>query len=180
MEEQVKSIATEEQITELGKKILDKMLEEHLEKLNGNFYDVLQEYLYEHHMNFKDSIIDEVFNLISDKWSKFTWKGDADTVRAKIYEANKQAIDKEITEQVVIQQISKFFGGYIGERETTSFRHSDLERKITEWIIQNNNKSVFKDLVSKDLTTHIECQDREIQNLRQTIDSIESEINNNH
>lgn len=169
---EIKSIATESEVTELGKKILDKLMEEHLSKLSSNFHDVLEGYLYEHHMNFKDSIINEVFNLISDKWSKFSWKGDADTVRAKIYEANKQAIDKEITEQVVTQQISKFFGGYIGEREVTSFRHDNLERKITEWIINNYNSSVFHNLVPNELNRKIEYQKLKIKDLEQIIESI--------
>ncbi len=100
---ELKTILSPEKVGEHAKAIADALCPKMQAQLIDSFYDKVESYLYEHHMNFQDSIFDEVFRFIcgaqfSTRWNK---KYQAKDLRAKIFEEHKEEIIAQIPQDLV-------------------------------------------------------------------------------
>jgi hypothetical protein len=105
MSENIPSLASPEVVEELAKKVLDVVTEKITKQFNNEiitaFYDNMEDYLSEHHSNFEDKIIKDVFDYIcGEGWTRFKDRPGADKLRCWIYQQHKGEIEKQLGKQI--------------------------------------------------------------------------------
>lgn len=105
LENEIPSIVSPEIVEKLAKKVLDEVTERITKKFNDEiitaFYSSMEDFLHEHHSNFEDIIIRDVFNYIcGEGWGRFKDKPGADKLRCWIYQHHKGEIEKELGKQI--------------------------------------------------------------------------------
>lgn len=149
----LKSIATEEQVADLAEKTYKVILEKAIADLTDEFYRGINNYLSDHHQNYQDQIFDEVFKFIAGaKWSRFKDIYEASQLRAEIYKAHKEEIDTQITQQVVEEEIKRYFGIFLSDEHKTGWKYRDLEKAVADWIYKNINNPQMQKLIDAKLT----------------------------
>ncbi|HEB41539.1 MAG TPA: hypothetical protein ENI08_00785 [Candidatus Dependentiae bacterium] len=145
--EDLKTMPKVEEIEIIVKSILNGVTKGITDNISTEFYDRVDEYLYEHYYNLNDKIFAEVFNFICDGWNeKYGKKYEADKLRAKLYAKNKKILDEQITAQVVRNEIKKYFDLFL-RCDKEQWGYKDLEKEITDWIYKNYEKSRLKNLI---------------------------------
>ena len=171
--ENLRSILSEEKVDAIATDVLSKVSEKLTDQLGHNFYSKIREYLWEHHDNFLDEIFEEAFKLIcGKKWNKFRDRGfDSAMLRARLYEIHREDINKLMTEQLIEENIKRYFGLFLLDEEVTGWRYTKLEEKIVDWIYCNYNAklSKLKKLMPKKLI-------KENEGLREQINRLESRL----
>ena len=123
----LESLASPEVVGELAKKVLDEITEKITKQFNDeiitSFYSRMEDYLSEHHSNFEDRIIEDVFNYIcGEGWGRFKDRSGADKLRCWIYQHHKGEIEKQLGKQIFEEnEALKVRNDYL-ERENQSLR----------------------------------------------------------
>lgn len=167
-----KSILGEDEIEQTAKKLLQKTTDKMLEQVSHDFYDSMSEHLYEHSNNYRDKIMEEAFELIIGKqWAnKYRDKYETKQLRARIFEEHKDDIKKDITEQVVENEIKRYFGLFLTDEEKTDWKYRDLERSVIDWIYNNYSKSkILKEKLPEKLIKENESLKEEVKRLNDRI-----------
>lgn len=105
MSNEINSLASPEVVEELAKKVLDSVTKKITKQFNNEiitaFYDNMEDFLSEHHSNFEDRIINDVFNYIcGEGWGRFKDRSGADKLRCWIYQHHKGEIEKQLGKQI--------------------------------------------------------------------------------
>ena len=137
-----KSSMGKDEINNIAEDILKQTFKKAIEQLMADFYKTCSSHLYEHENNYRNKIMSEALDLIiGKKWARYRDDYDMAKLRAKLYKEHKEEFDKKITEQVVENEIKRFFNIFLTDEERTGWRYRELEKRVTDWIYKNYDKS---------------------------------------
>lgn len=177
MNDDLKTIISDKDCEKVAKKILDKTVENFTKELNDHFYDETREYLYEHHANFQDRIFNEVFIFICGKgYTQYKDRYDATLLRANIYKENKEDFDKMITDQIMKENVHKYFELYFANDHKTNWEYKDLEKTIINWLFNNYETSIFNEKMPEKFKTEIGNLKKRIEYLNEKLQKIEDAL----
>lgn len=170
-----KSLIDDKEAEQTANKILNKTFEKAITQLQDDFFTNTQSYLYEIMENNKENIMEEALNLIIGKqWAKYRDKYNMKELRARIYKENKEDINKDITEQVVQNEIKRYFNLFLSDGEKTDWRYKDLENKIIDWIYNNYNQIKIKDKIPEKFIKENERLKKEVERLNLILEEIKN------
>lgn len=91
----------EKEIEEVAGKILSSVRDKIVKQIANEFYDHYREFLYEHYQNYKSKIESELIKEFSDEFIKEPERYKYFELRKKLYEENKDTIDKALIKDVI-------------------------------------------------------------------------------
>lgn len=95
------SLASSEAVEALAQKTLDAVRKKFDTDFTQAFYDNMRDYLFEHHQNFQDEILDDVFrHICGEGWTRYKDRYSAKDMRSSIYQEHKEEINKQLGAQI--------------------------------------------------------------------------------
>lgn len=99
---ELRTILPNDTMQKVADKILQSFFKKFSDEMTTRFYDEMHNYLYEHHMNFQEAIMDEAFDVICGKeWGRFFRRYDGKLLRSKIFEEHKDEIIQQIPKDLL-------------------------------------------------------------------------------
>lgn len=145
-------IVSDELIKELTTKVSEKISKDVVSAIDSAQREIIDCWLDEYVKNFEDQMFNRVFKFIKgDKWSQFKDKYDAAELRAQIYREHKEEIDKQLTEQIVEENLHKYLNHFFAGTHQTGWRYLPMAEKLAAWVLDR-----IKD--SEQLRTSIETE----------------------
>lgn len=141
------SLMPKEDMMKLEKVILEKTFTKAIEQLRRDFYHETENYIFETHQNIVENIMKEALDLIIWKQrAKYRNKFEMAELRARLYEEHKEDLDKDITEQVIDEWLSRILWVYVLHKTTRHAR--DLNNNLIKWIYNNLHNEELRKLVN--------------------------------
>jgi hypothetical protein len=138
--ETLDKILTEEQATEVAKKILSKTCKKLIDEINSVFYSETESYLYEIYTNLKSKIETELIDDVTERFIKDPMHYKYYELRKKIFNENKEEILKPLTDDAIIQTMENILLQYTHRENYFNWQWKD---GIVKLILENWDK--FKD-----------------------------------
>lgn len=159
-------IFTEEQVKELGEKVLADVRDKVKEQIGDAIYLHLGSFLYEHYTNMRDKIKGELIKEITEQYVKNPKDYVYKDLRRKIWEENKSEIVKTLTDEAIKDGVENVIMEYTHRDYYFNWQWKD---NIVRIILKNWDK--FKD------DERIKAQfGRELENRQSYINSLEQQL----
>ncbi len=133
-------VFTEEQAETQAGKVLDKIRDKIKSQIGDAFYQEYSAYLYEHYMNHKDKIINELIVEITDQFVNEPTNYKYVALRKRLYQENKEVIDATLTKDVIEEGIKNILFGFVNNSFPFDWKWKD---GIVKFIVDNWDN--FKD-----------------------------------
>ncbi len=169
--ESLNKVFTEEQINDLSTKILKSSITKITDELQGNFSNEIESWIYEHYLNSKSKIENELIRDITEEFIQNPMQYKFAKLREKLFLDNKELLTKTLTDEAIKMSVENVIENY-------THRNYQFHWKWKDAIIEiiGNNWHKFKDdeRVNNGLLRQIEnlkSQIEELNNIKQNNDN---------
>lgn len=159
-------VFTEEQVNEVSGKILASVKKRFTNELISEFYDRMQEYLYEHYDNISDSIHEKLIKEIADEFISDPKDYRFSALRKKLFNENKEVLTSILTDEMIFENINAIVWGHLGNGYQFSWKWSDAIVRI----IRENLETLMEDnRINQGLVHEIYCLKQHVARLQQQL-----------
>jgi len=157
---------TEEKANEISQKVLNSVLASITEKINGEFRNETESFLYENYMNASDKIKGDLIKELADLFVKDPLQYKYKAIRDRIFEENREVIVNQLTEGAIYDMLNNIF--WQNTQVTAPF-HWKWKEGVVDIILKNWD-------TLKDDERIINSFGREISTLKRKITQLESQV----
>ena len=162
----------EQDVEKVANKILSSTKEKIKEQLADEFYKEMQELLYEHYDNFRETEERKLIKEIADDFARSPREYKYEKLRDKIFQENKETFLQEITEEKIEEAFKKIMWDYT--HLNFPFRWK-WEERAADFIYQNLETFLDKPVVQIKLLEKIRDLENKVSDYQQKLERVETD-----
>jgi hypothetical protein len=166
--ESLNKLFTEEQVNHASTKVLKASITKITDELQGKFSEEIESWIYEHYLNSKSKIENELIKEITEEFIKNPMQYKFGKLREKLFLDNKELLTKTLTDEAIMLSVENVIENYTHRNYQFSWRWIDA---ILEIIAKNWHKFRDDERVNNGLLRKIEMLKSNINDLKQSIEA---------
>lgn len=170
----MKDIYNKEDVDKVALAVVNEVKEKAQELILDSVYNQLSGYLYEHYVNNKNKIENELICSITEEYVKNPKEYKYKDLRAKMFLENKEEIIKVLTDEAIYQSVENVIEQYTHRNYHFEWRWKD---GIARFILENFDKFKDDERVNDWIGRRIKMQDDRIKYLEEQLSEI-NELSN--
>jgi hypothetical protein len=171
--ESLNKVFTEEQINDASTKILKASITKITDELQGKFSDEMESWIYEHYLNSKSKIENELIREITEEFIQNPMQYKFAKLRKKLFLDNKEVLTKTLTDEAIMLSVENVIEIYTHRNYQFEWRWKDA---IVEIIGKNWHKFKDDERVNNGLLRKIENLKSQVNSLQQKLNDVENVI----
>jgi len=160
---------TEENIKDFSSKFSKQISEKLKDDLVDDFYNITQDYIYEHYNNFKDKIEGELISQITEEYIKEPTAYKFSKLRKKMFSEHKEELISILTDEAIKENVEKIIHKYTHKDYSFEWQWKD---SIAQIILEKWDMFKDDERIKSYFGRELERKNKKIEYLEKQIQEI--------